>query len=180
MKSFLFTSESVTEGHPDKLCDLISDAVLDECLKLDPQAKVACETCTKDDMVMVFGEINHKGHDLDYQSIMKKVLRYVGYDDYKNSIDHNNFRAIVEINKQSPEIAKAVHINKDDKDVGAGDQGHMFGYATDETKELMPMTHVLASQLCQKLTEVRKNKTLPWLKPDGKTQITIEYKKTYF
>ena len=177
MEEFIFTSESVTEGHPDKLCDLISDAVLDACLAVDPEAKVACETSTKDDMILVFGEITCKEDNIDYPGIMKDVLRDVGYDDGRNSIDFRDFRAKVEIGRQSLDIANCVHVGKDDAALGAGDQGHMFGYATDETAELMPMTHVLASELCRQLTKVRKNGTLAWLRPDGKSQVSLEYRK---
>jgi len=175
IETFLFTSESVTEGHPDKLCDRVSDAVLDECLKNDPHAKVACEASTKDNMVMVFGEITCNGI-LDYHTIIKNVLKDTGYDDSKNSIDYNTFESIVRINLQSIDIASGVHIGRKEKDVGAGDQGHMFGYATNETEELMPMTQVIANRLCKKLTEVRKSGLLPWLRPDGKSQVTFEYR----
>jgi len=172
--TILFTSESVTEGHPDKLCDKVSDAVLDACLAIDPCAKVACETATKDNFMMVLGEVTCNG-DVDYKKIMTDVLQDVGYDDPVNGIDYRTFRSEVVINQQSADIAGGVHVGRSLEDMGAGDQGHMFGYATDETEELMPLTHVLASKLCEKLTQVRKSGELTWLRPDAKSQVSVEY-----
>merc|ERR1712028_92076 len=181
-RMFLFSSESVNEGHPDKLCDQVSDAVLDTCLASDPKSKVACETCTKDNMVAVMGEITTQAK-IDYEKVVRGVVAQIGYDSFVDdlsSVDSKGLsdktcEVIVRINKQSPDIAGGVHVGKDEMDVGAGDQGIMFGYATDETEDCMPLTHSMATRLGKKLTDVRKNGLLWWLRPDGKTQVTIEY-----
>jgi len=179
---FLFSSESVNEGHPDKICDQVSDAVLDTCLREDPKSKVACETATKDNMVMVAGEITTQAK-IDYEKVVRGVLAKIGFDSYVDdlaSVDSKGLcdstcEVLVRINKQSPDIAGGVHVGKDEMDVGAGDQGIMFGYASDETEDCMPLTHSMATRLGKTLTDVRKSGHLWWLRPDGKTQVTIEY-----
>jgi S-adenosylmethionine synthetase len=182
VRTFLFSSESVNEGHPDKICDQVSDAVLDACLTEDPKSKVACETATKDNMVMVAGEITTQAK-LDYDKVVRGVVAKIGFDSFVDdlsSVDSKGLcdktcEVLVRINKQSPDIAGGVHIGKDEMDVGAGDQGIMFGYASDETEDCMPLTHSVATKLGKKLTDVRKSGKLWWLRPDGKTQVTIEY-----
>lgn len=172
---FLFSSESVNEGHPDKLADIVSDSVLDACLEQDPNSYVACETATKTNMVMIFGEITTKAK-INYETVIRNAIRDVGYDDAEKGLDYKMCNVIVAIEQQSPDIAQGVHEGRADEDIGAGDQGIMFGYATDESEERMPLSHVWATKLGKKLTDVRKNGVLDWVRPDGKTQVTVVYK----
>jgi len=173
----LFTSESVSEGHPDKLCDQVSDAVLDACLAQDPNSRVACETATKTGMVMVLGEITTNAV-IDYDKLIRKTIEQIGYDDGDKGLDYKSCSVLVAIAQQSADIAQSVvKDGKMDENIGAGDQGHMFGYATDETPEMMPMTHTLATKLMEALTVARKTGAIKWLRPDMKSQVTIEYEK---
>jgi len=169
---FLFTSESVTEGHPDKIADQVSDAILDACLAQDPYSRVACETLTCTGLVVVAGEITTKAY-VDFQTIVRNTVKGIGYDDALKGFDSQTCAVISSINSQSPDIAQGVDTG------GAGDQGMMFGYATNETPDLMPTPIALAHKLSFRLSEVRKNGLMPYLRPDGKSQVTVEYDENH-
>uniref|UniRef100_A0A1A8UBX6 S-adenosylmethionine synthase n=1 Tax=Nothobranchius furzeri TaxID=105023 RepID=A0A1A8UBX6_NOTFU len=174
-KTFLFTSESVGEGHSDKMCDQISDAVLDAYLSQDPDSKVACECVAKTGMILLVGEVTSKAI-VDLQAVVRDTIKKIGYDDSSKGFDYKTCNVLVALEPQCEEISDCVFEGRDQEDIGAGDQGLMFGYATDETEECMPLTLLLAHKLNYRMKELSRNGTCPWILPDSKSQVTVEYR----
>lgn len=174
-RTFFFSSESVTEGHPDKLCDSLSDTILDACLAQDPKAKVAIEAVAKSNLVLIAGELTTTAK-INIEQLVRDRIKEVGYDAEDKGINYETCDIIQKVTHQSPDIAQSVHENMKEEDIKAGDQGIMMGYATDETEELFPFSHLIACRLSDRLTEVRKKGIMKGLRPDGKTEVTVEYK----
>lgn len=172
----LFASESVTEGHPDKLCDRVADAVLDACLAGDPEARVSCEAVTKTSMVMLLGEVVTKAPP-NYEQVIREAVKSIGYDSDDKGLDWRTMNVIVAVEEQSPDLAQALSASKANEEAGTGDQGIVFGYATNESAERAPVSHLLASKLCAQMDRVRKDGTLPWLRPSGRAQVVMEYRE---
>ena len=175
---FFFASESVGEGHPDKLWDQVSDGILDACLEVDPSTKIGIETCAKSGMLVLLGEMTMRNRELvDLEQIARKVCKEIGFTSEEIGLNADTMNVIINVTAQSPEIAHSVHEDKKAEDLGAGDQGIMFGYATDESETLFPLTHIFASRLAERLYDLRISGEIPWLRPDCKTQVAMEYEK---